>query len=137
MIHPHTLVALVTLAALLVLLVAILRVSMARRRFGVKAPAVSGDEMFERHLRIQVNTTEQMVLFLPSLWLFAIYVQNQYLAVALGVVWIIGRILYMASYAKDPVTRSQGYGLTLVSTVILMVGALIGAIRVLTVTGGA
>jgi glutathione S-transferase len=133
--HPHTLVGIVTLLSLLVLMATIVRVGQARAKYGVKAPATTGDEMFERHFRVQMNTVEQLVLFLPSLWLFAIYWQIQYIPAGLGLVWIVGRILYMISYAKDPATRELGFGLTAVPMLILLVGGLIGAVRVMMITG--
>jgi glutathione S-transferase len=135
MFHPHTLVAIVTVLALFVFLATIYRVGRAREAFGVKAPATTGHEIFERHFRIQMNTVEQLILFLPSLWLFAIYWQDQYIAAVLGLIWIAGRIIYMISYAKDPSTRSLGFGLTALPMLILLVGGLIGAIRVLVTTG--
>jgi glutathione S-transferase len=135
MTHPHTLVGIVTLLSLLVLIATIVRVGKARATFGVAAPATTGHEMFERHFRIQMNTVEQLILFLPSLWLFAIYWQNQYIPAVLGLVWIVGRILYMTSYAKDPSSRELGFGLTAVPMLILLIGGLIGAVRVMVITG--
>jgi glutathione S-transferase len=133
--RPHTLVGIVTLLSLLVLIATIVRVGRARAKFGVKAPATTGDEMFERHFRVQMNTVEQLILFLPSLWLFAIYWQNQYIPAGLGLIWIVGRVLYMISYAKDPATRELGFGLTAAPMLILLFGGLIGAVRVLMITG--
>ena len=92
MIHPHSLVAIVTVLALFVFIATIIRVGKARVTFGIDAPATTGHDMFERHFRIQMNTLEQLMLFLPSLWLFAIYWQNQYIAAGLGLIWVSGRI---------------------------------------------
>ena len=125
-----------TLLSLLVLIATMARVGMARSKFGVEAPATTGHEMFERHFRVQMNTVEQIIMFLPSLWLFAVYWQIQYIPAGLGLIWIIGRILYMVSYAKDPKTRELGFGLTFLPTAILLIGGLIGAVRALIITGG-
>jgi glutathione S-transferase len=134
--HPHDLVALVTLLSLLVLMVTFGRVGRARSQYGVKAPSTTGHEIFERHFRVQMNTVEQIILFLPSLWLYAIYWQIQYVPAGLGLVWIAGRIVYMITYAKDPASRELGFGLTVLPTIILLLGGLVGAIRALVVTGG-
>jgi len=120
-------VALATLLALLVYVWMFMRVGSARSRLGVEAPAVTGHPEFERHFRIQANTLEGLIVFLPSLWLFAIYL-NALVAAALGLVWVIGRIIYMLSYAKDPKTRSAGFGIQALATVALLFGGLGGVI---------
>jgi glutathione S-transferase len=106
----HNLVALDTLLALLLFLWMMVRVGAARARCGVPAPATTGNPEFERHFRVQMNTLEGLVLFLPSLWLFAIFV-NEDVAAALGLVWIVGRVLYMFDYVKDPAVRGRGFGI--------------------------
>jgi len=116
-------VALVTLLSLAVYLWMFMRVGAARQRFGVEAPAVTGHPEFERHFRVQANTIEGIIIYLPSLWLFAVYL-NEIVAAGLGLVWIVGRILYMLSYAKDPKTRSAGFGIQALATVALFLGAL-------------
>ena len=118
----HGYVALVTILALLVYLWMFIRVGSARQRFGVEAPAVTGHPEFERHFRVQANTIEGIVIFLPALWLFALYL-NELVAAGLGLVWVIGRIVYMLSYAKDPKTRSAGFGIQALATVALLFGA--------------
>jgi uncharacterized MAPEG superfamily protein len=132
---PFDLVTIVTFLALLVFIVTAMRVGGARAKHGVAAPATTGDEMFERHFRVQMNTLEQLVLFLPSLWLFTAY-WNQMVAAGLGLVWIVGRVIYMTSYVADPKSRSAGFLLTFAPTIILLFGALVGAIRAMLVTGG-
>jgi glutathione S-transferase len=91
--------ALVTCLSILTYFFTSIQVSRARVAFGIKAPAVSGNPDFERVFRVQMNTLEWMPIFLPSLWLFAIYI-NDALAAALGLVWIAGRILYMTGYSQ-------------------------------------
>jgi hypothetical protein len=119
----HGYVALVTLLALMVYVWMFMRVGSARQRFGVEAPAVTGHPEFERHFRVQANTLEGLIVFLPSLWLFGAYL-NELIAAGLGAVWIVGRVLYMISYAKDPKTRSAGFGIQALATVALLFGAL-------------
>jgi len=118
----HGYVALVTILALIVYLWMFMRVGAARQKFGVEAPAVTGHPEFERHFRVQANTIEGLVVFLPALWLFALYL-NELVAAGLGLVWVIGRILYMLSYAKDPKTRSAGFGIQALATLALFFGA--------------
>jgi len=121
----HGYVALVTLLALMVYVWMFMRVGSARGRLGVEAPAVTGHPEFERHFRIQANTLEGLIVFLPALWLFAVYL-NEMVAAGLGALWIIGRIMYMLAYAKDPKTRSAGFGIQALATVALLFGALGG-----------
>ena len=101
----------------------LLRVSRARARTGIKAPATSGHPDFERAYRIQMNTLEGMPLFLPPLWLAAIYVDDRFAAV-LGLVWIVGRFLYMRAYTVDPARRAAGFIIQSVASSILFVAAL-------------
>jgi glutathione S-transferase len=98
------------------------QVSRARTTYGVKAPAISGNPDFERVFRVQMNTLEWMPIFLPALWLFAIYISDA-IAAALGVVWIVGRILYMTGYAKAANKRGPGFGIQATAAIILWVGA--------------
>ena len=98
-------------------------VSQARRRFGVKLPAISGNPDFERVFRVQMNTLEWMPIFLPSLWLFAIYISDAF-AAALGAVWIIGRVLYVIGYSKATEKRGPGFAVQFLAAAALWVGAL-------------
>src|ERR1700732_189799 len=85
------------------------RVARARFKFGIKVPAITGDPDFERVFRGQMNTLEWMPIFFPSLWLFAIYLSDP-IAAVLGLVWIVGRFLYMSGYAQAAEKRSMGFG---------------------------
>src|SRR6184192_2422972 len=91
--------ALVTCLAILFYFFTSIQVSKARAAFGVKVPSTSGNPDFERVFRVQMNTLEWMPIFLPSLWLFAIYISDP-VAAAIGMVWIAGRILYLIGYSK-------------------------------------
>ena len=102
-------------------------VSRARARYNIPAPATTGNEVFERYFRVQMNTLEQLIIFVPSMLLFARYV-NLYLAAALGVVFLIGRALYFQGYVKAPQPRHVGFILTAVANLALLIGAVIGAI---------
>ncbi len=121
-------VHIVTALALLQYLVFGYKVGRARGRYAVKAPAVTGNETFERHFRVQQNTLEQLIVFLPGLYLFSRYF-NPWVAAILGVIYLIGREIYAMTYVKDPGKRTAGYALTFLPTVILAVGGLFGAVR--------
>lgn len=123
-------VDIVTALALLQFLVFGFKVGKARSRYGVKAPAITGNEIFERHFRVQQNTLEQLIVFVPGLYLFSRYF-NPVVAAALGVVYLIGREIYAASYVKDPAKREVGYAVTVLPTAILIVGGIVGAVRYL------
>jgi uncharacterized MAPEG superfamily protein len=120
-------VDIVTALALLQFVYFGIQVGRARERFGVKAPAITGNDQFERSFRVQQNTLESIVVFLPSLYLFSRYF-NPLWAAGLGVVYLIGRQVYAAAYVKDPAKRSLGYGLTVLPILALLVGGLIGAV---------
>jgi glutathione S-transferase len=123
-------VALVTIAALGQFFLLGGSVARARVKYGIAAPATTGNEIFERHFRVQMNTLEQLVVFLPLMWIFAAYVSPIW-AAALGVVFIIGRAIYAASYVRDPKSRSLGFALTALPTFALMIGVLVWAARAL------
>jgi len=118
--------ALVTCLALLFYFFASIQVSRARVKFGVKVPATTGNPDFERVFRVQMNTLEWMPFFLPSLWLFAIYISDPGAAV-LGLVWIAGRILYLIGYSEAAAKRGRGFTIQAGAAIILWVGSL-GAI---------
>jgi glutathione S-transferase len=115
--------ALVTLLAVLFYFFTSTRVARARVAYGIKVPAISGSPDFERVFRVQMNTLEWLPIFLPSLWLFAIYVSDQ-AAAALGVVWIIGRIVYMIGYIKATERRGPGFAIQALACALLLFGAL-------------
>jgi glutathione S-transferase len=118
--------ALVTCLTILAYFFIIFRVGKARATFGIKAPATTGNPDFERVFRVQMNTLEWMVVFLPSLWLFAIYISDP-IAAVLGLVWIVGRILYLTGYSQAANKRGTGFGIQGAAAAILWLGAL-GAI---------
>jgi glutathione S-transferase len=120
------LTALVTCLAILFYFFTGIQVSKARAAFGIKAPAMSGNPDFERVFRVQMNTLEWMPIFLPSLWLFAIYISDPVAAV-LGLVWIAGRVLYLTGYSQAANKRGPGFGVQATAAIILWLGAL-GAI---------
>lgn len=103
-------------------------VGRARVRYNVPAPATTGNEIFERYFRVQMNTLEQLVIFVPSILIFGHYL-NPYLAAALGVVFLTGRLVYLFTYVKDPKKRGAGFGLSVVPNMILLLGAIFGAVR--------
>jgi glutathione S-transferase len=98
----------------------------ARGKYGVKAPAITGHEVFERHFRVQQNTLELLVVMLPAMWLFARYVSPAW-AAGLGLVYFGGRLVYLRSYVADPASRSAGFGLSMLPVLAMVLGAMIGA----------
>ena len=121
-------VHLVIVLALLEFLLFGYAVGRARTRYNVPAPAMSGHEVFDRCFRAQMNTLEQLVLFLPSIWLFAHYL-NAWAAVALGVLFIVGRALYFRGYVQAAESRHAGFLLSAIPNETLLIGALIGVMR--------
>jgi glutathione S-transferase len=105
-------------------------VGRARVRHGVVAPATTGHPAFERCFRVQMNTLEQLVAFLPAIWLFAQFI-NPLWAAGLGGVYLIGRQIYFVSYVKDPKSRSLGFALTSLPILIMLAGVLYYAVKLL------
>jgi glutathione S-transferase len=102
-------------------------VGRARRRHGIKAPAVSGHELFERAFRVHVNTLEQLVGFLPALLIASVYWPNAMVA-GVGAVYLVGRFLYRHLYLADPSRRRAGFLLTVIPTFTLLAASLVGAV---------
>lgn len=121
-------ITIVTGLALIEYMAFSVRVGMARGKYGVEAPATSGDEIFERHYRVQQNTLEQLIVFLPSLWLFAQFVSIN-VAAGLGLVFIAGRALYAVSYIADPKKRTAGFLIGYLANAVLVLGSIGGAVR--------
>jgi len=107
--YPLTVAAL--LLALLVYVWATFKVGKARAKFGVAAPAVHGNEDFERVFRGQQNTVEQLLLFLPLLAVAAWLWGDLYAAIY-GLVWSVGRLLYVEGYAREAKKRELGFMLS-------------------------
>ena len=120
--------ALVTIAAVVYTFILSGFVGAARAKTGVNAPAMAGQPDFDRAFRIHMNTVEQLVLFLPVLWL-ATSVVGDLWAAEIGVVWIVGRLTYAAGYRKAVEKRGPGFLITLLSTAILTAIALWGVIQ--------
>ena len=133
--QPHGWVALVTIAAILVYFWMGLNVGRARGKTGIAAPAMTGDPYLERTVRVQANTLEWLPIFLVGLWLFALY-WNDLVAASLGVVWIVGRILYALGYMREAGKRELGFMIQALAAAVLLFGAL-GRIvwMMVTVTG--
>ncbi|MFY9639585.1 MAG: MAPEG family protein [Rhodomicrobium sp.] len=126
--------AIVTLLALLFYLYTGIAVAKARAKYNVKAPATTGHPGFERMFRVQMNTLEWLPIFLPSLWLFAAYI-NDIAAAIIGIFWILGRILYFRGYSAAAEKRGRGFSIQAVAAGILFVGAFAGVIAKIAAAG--
>jgi glutathione S-transferase len=124
MLHPLT--AIVTCLALLLYFAFTWKVSTARAKYKIAAPAIIGNPDFERVFRVQQNTLENLIIFLPGLWLFSWYVSPQW-ASGIGLAWIVGRILFAKGYYDAAGRRGTGFAISMSASVVLVIGALIGA----------
>src|SRR5579863_1643758 len=97
---PMALVNLIVALALLQFFAFATAVGMAREKYNVAAPATTGNEVFERYFRVQMNTMELLIMFVPGIWMFGFYVSAN-VAAGLGAIYIIGRCVYFFSYVKD------------------------------------
>lgn len=120
----HPLVALVTLLSLVLFLWMGARVSQARTRYNAPAPAMSGPPEFERAFRIQANTLEGLIVFLPSLWIFTVYSHADYVAAGIGAVWLVGRVVYALGYARAAQARGPGFAIQGLAQIALLLCAL-------------
>jgi len=123
-------IALVILLALLEFMVFGFLVGGARKRYNIPAPATHGNSDFERTFRVHYNTLELLVVFIPSIWLFGLYLNPRWGAI-IGVVFLVGRALYAVGYIRAAEKRELGATLSFASVAVLLFGALFGVIRVL------
>ena len=122
--------SLITALTLLLYQVLTFNVGRARDKYKVPPPETTGDPNFERVLRVQQNTLEQLVFFLPLLWLFSFYVSPLWGAV-IGAVWLVGRILYAWGYYQIAEKRMLGFAISFISGIVLLLGSLFGIILTL------
>ena len=117
----------ITLLSTLLVWFTSFNVSRARYKYKIQAPAVTGNKVFERIYRVQMNTLENFVIFIPSLRLYAIYMSDKGAGVA-GLLWIVGRVWYADSYEKDAKKRSPGFLISMLTTIGLWLGAVYGMV---------
>lgn len=115
--------SIITVSSLLVYFVVTLNVGRTRAKYKVMPPAMTGDENFERALRVQQNTLEQLVFFLPIMWIFSYYVSELWGAI-LGGIWILGRVLYAWGYYQEANKRMVGFGISSLSGITLLLGCI-------------
>jgi uncharacterized membrane protein YecN with MAPEG domain len=115
--------SLITTLAMFVYFIITLNVGRARAKYSVMPPATTGDPNFERALRVQQNMLEQLVFFVPLLWIFSYYISELWGAI-LGGIWILGRILYAWGYYQEAKKRFLGFGISSLSGTILLLGSL-------------
>ena len=120
-------VYIVALLAVIQMIVFGILVGAARGKYGVAAPAMTGNEHFERAVRVHMNTLEQLICFLPALLIAAVYWPPVYVA-AVGAVYLVGRVLYRQAYVTDPAKRGLGFLLTFMPTTLLVLAGLVGAV---------
>jgi glutathione S-transferase len=122
--------AIVTILAVLVFFYMGVRVGGVRGKHGIKAPAMTGHPEMDRAVRVHMNTLEQLVVFLPLLWLAtAFFHWIGWLPAVVGLVWVIGRLMYMQSYMADPDKRGTGFGITALSQLVLLILAIAGIVN--------
>jgi uncharacterized membrane protein YecN with MAPEG domain len=119
--------SLVTVLTLVLYFVITLNVGRARFQYKIAPPATTGDPNFERVLRVQQNTLEQMVFFLPLLWIFSFYVSPVWGA-GIGGFWILGRILFAWGYYQEADKRRPGFAIASLSSLVLLIGSLVGIV---------
>ncbi|MHA6641386.1 MAPEG family protein [Mesorhizobium sp. A623] len=116
-------VAIVTLLCGLVIFAMALTVARTHGKTGILAPTMTGDPLLERAVRAHTNTLEWLLIFLPAMWLFAIYWSAGW-AAGFGVLWLIGRVAYFVGYISEPKKRYPGFFIQAIATFVLLLGAL-------------
>ena len=107
-----------------------IEVGRARQRLGIEAPAVSGDDKFDRYFRAHQNSLEQLIIFLPAVLVTA-YLGYSITCVVCGVFYLLGRAIYFRSYVKEPKKRTLGFVLSFFSSVILIMTSLVSSLLIL------
>lgn len=120
--------SLITALAVILFMVVTKNVGGARGRYKVQVPATSGHPDFERYYRVQMNTLEALVMFLPSLWLFAVYASPEG-ASMLGFAWLIGRVLYARGYYIEAKKRVTGFVISILASTVLVIGGMVGIVQ--------
>ena len=100
-------------------------VGRAREKFGILAPTMTGHPEFERVIRVHLNTLENLIIFVPAVWIFASYVSALWAAI-LGLVFVVARAVYAIGYLRAAEKRSIGAAITGLVDLVLVVGGLIG-----------
>ena len=118
---------LVILLALLEYSILGLMVGRARQTYGVEAPATTGNPDFERYFRVHENTLESLIVFIPAVWIFSMTV-NYHIGVALGLLFLIARIVYARGYLSAAAKRGPGAMATAAISAVLVLGSLIAII---------
>ena len=122
--------AVVTILAILLYTYMMIRVGQMRGKHGVAAPATSGHPEFERAFRVHYNTLEALTVFITLLLFATIYFHMLPLLPALfGLVWVIGRFIYMSGYMADPAKRSTGFTIATLCQLVLLILAVVGIVQ--------
>jgi len=103
-------------------------VGRARGRYKLPAPATTGHADFERYYRVQANTLESLIVLIPAMLIFALYIDPHWSA-GLGFVFVLGRVAYFFGYTRAASKRHWGYMASILPMMALTIGALIGALR--------
>jgi glutathione S-transferase len=119
-------VSLISLLALLQFSIFGILVGRARGKYGISAPATTGNEIFERTFRVHYNSLEKLVVFIPAIWIHGYYI-GQYWAAGLGLVYLLARSWYAITYIRDPQSRVVGTLFTELVLIALVVGGIWGA----------
>jgi len=123
--HAYLYTAFITLLTVALLFAVTFNVGRARGKYRIQAPAITGHEMFERAYRIQLNTIENVLMFLPALWLYAMFIGDKGAGDS-GMIWLVGRIWYAIAYQTNPAKRSYGFLISLLVIAGLWLGAAYG-----------
>jgi glutathione S-transferase len=118
-------VAFITVIALLQVMGFQGRVARARNEFNVPGPATSGHPVWERYNRVHLNTVENLVVFVPLVWVCGFFL-NAWVAAVLGALFVVARAVYSRAYVSEPTKRAVGSWLTFIALVLLALGSLAG-----------
>jgi glutathione S-transferase len=123
-------VAIVIVIALIEYIGFSMLVGWARGKYNCPAPAITGDPIFERYYRVQQNTMEQLVVFLPAITIYG-YFGNELVAAGVGLVFVVSRLIYLQAYVSDPAKRGRGFIPGFLATAYLLIGGLVAVLRTL------
>jgi glutathione S-transferase len=122
--EKFTIIALITIVALIVYQAQTMTVGFNRYKHKVKPPETNGPEPFLRAFRAHQNMLEALIIFLPAFWIFAA-LGNIQAATIIGSIWVFGRILYAVGYVLESKKRFPGFVTAMSCTFTLIIWSLI------------
>ena len=116
--------AIATCLSLVYFYIVIAHTGRLRVRHNIAEPASSGHPAFETATRLQQKTAHQLIVFLPGLWLYAMYVSSLWAGI-IGFLWIITRMYFACRYIDEPKSYPVSDWISRAVLVWFLIGSLV------------